>query len=333
MELGHFSLGDVTLRSGAVLTDAVLVYATWGKLNAAGDNCILLPTYYTGTHQSYAQLIGPGRALDPERYFIVSPNTFGNGVSSSPSHRPVGAMRAAFPAVDIHDNVTCQHRLLHEHLGVRHVALASGWSMGAMQSYYWAAAYPEMVQALLPVCGTARCWPLNRVFLEGVAAALRADGNYSGGAYLEPPVAGLKAFGRAYCGWAYSAPFFREALYRQLGAESLEAFLVQWEDEHLAFDAGDLLAMLTTWTNADIGTLPSVDYRAALARITARTIVMPCRYDAYFTAEEAAHEAAFIPGARVEALDSVYGHCAGAPGRFPVETAQIEHAMRELLAR
>ncbi len=335
MELGRFFLGDVALRSGAMLADAMLVHATWGRLNAAGDNCILLPTYYTGTHQSYARLIGAGRALDPERYFIVSPNMFGNGVSTSPSHRPAGVARAAFPGVDIHDNIACQHRLLTEHLGVKRIALATGWSMGAMQAYSWAAAYPEMVEALLPICGTARCWPLNRVFLEGVAAALRADGHYAGGTYLTPPVAGLKAFGRAYCGWAYSAPFFREALYQQLGAETLEAFLARWEDEHLAFDAGDLLAMLHSWANADIGTLPGCggDYRAALRRITARTIAMPCRYDAYFTAEEAAHEAGFIPGARVEVLDSAYGHCAGAPGRFPAETAKIEQAMRALLAR
>ena len=81
----QLELGDFELQSGQVLLRARLAYVTRGKLNTARDNVVVLPTFYTGTHRQNLALVGPGRALDPERYFIVIPNLFGNGVSSSPS--------------------------------------------------------------------------------------------------------------------------------------------------------------------------------------------------------------------------------------------------------
>lgn len=329
----RFELGDVRLQSGSILAQAFLGYEAYGELNAAGDNCVLLPTYYTGTSSSYQSIIGPGRALDPDRWFIVIPNMFGNGLSSSPSKLSTVEARAGFPAVSVVDNVLCQHRLLVEAFGVRSIALAAGWSLGAIQAYHWAAIYPEMVRTLLPICGSARCWPLNRIFLEGVSAALKADHDFAGGRYLKPPEKGLRAFGRVYAGWAYSAAFFRDRLYRNLGYDDLSAFLSAWEDEHLAWDANDLLAMLWTWSHADIGALSGCggDYRAGLARIRARTIVMPCAQDQYFTLEENRVEAVALKQAELRPIMSPYGHCAGAPGRFAEETAQVEAAMRELL--
>lgn len=326
-------LGDLPLQRGGVLRSARLAYATWGRLNAAGDNCIVFPTYYTGTHASNARMIGPGRALDPERWFIVVPDLFGNGLSSSPSNTPGAQGGADFPTVTVYDNVEAQYRLLFHELGVRRVALATGWSMGALQAWHWAAAYPELVDALLPFCGASRCWPINQVFLDGVRAALETDPVFASGHYTEAPVRGLKAFARVYAGWAYSPRFYREALYRAHGYPDLEHFLRFWEDDHLGWDANDLLAKLWTWRHADIGAHPRFggDWRAALASIRARTVLIPCTEDRYFTVEENALEAACVPGARLQPLDSPYGHVAGAPGRLPRETAFIEAALQSLL--
>ena len=83
-----FELGDVTLQSGAVLGNAKLGYKSYGTLGAARDNVIVLPTFYTGTHERNEGYLRTVPALDPERYFIVSVNLFGNGVSSSPSNTP-----------------------------------------------------------------------------------------------------------------------------------------------------------------------------------------------------------------------------------------------------
>ena len=327
------ALGDVPLDSGEILRDARLAYRTYGEPNAARDNCIVFPTYYTGSHDSNARMIGPGRALDPTRWFIVVPNLFGNGVSTSPSNAAPGQRGADFPHVTVADNVRCQHRLVREHLGVARVALATGWSMGALQAYQWAVDYPDYVARLLPFCGAARCSPHNRVFIEGVRAALRADPVYADGRYTHKPVAGLKAFGRVYAGWAYSQSFFREGLYRTLGLASIDEFLLAWEDEHLVWDANDLMAKLWTWEHADVSAAPRYagNLRAALGSIRARTIVMPGDQDLYFTLQDNREEAALIPRAELRPLHSPYGHCAGAPGRFPAETAFIEQALRDLL--
>ena len=100
------------------------------------------------------------------------------------------------------DNVVCQYRLLFEHLGVRRIALATAWSMVAFPAFHWAVLFPDLVHRLLPFCGSAKFWPQNYVFHEGVKAALTADNAFRGGSYTTPPQAGLRAFGRAYAGWA-----------------------------------------------------------------------------------------------------------------------------------
>lgn len=321
-----FPLGDVRLDCGAVLHGAALAFRSYGILAPAGDNAILLPCYYTGTSASYAPWIGPGRALDPTRHFIVATDIFAGGRSTSPSHAATPAARAAFPAVSIADNVRAQH-VLATALGIRRFALVAGWSMGALQAWQWAAAHPDMVAAILPVCGAARCWPGNRAFLEGVRAALTADPAWMGGAYETPPERGLRAFGRAYAPWAFSARFFRDELWRRQGHASLDALLVAWEEDHLTHDAADLLALLDTWATADL----APDWRSALARVTARAIVMPCDTDRYFTLEENGLEAALVPNAELRPLRSPMGHSAGAPGRWPEETAFVEAAIAELL--
>jgi homoserine O-acetyltransferase len=328
-------LGDLPLASGEVLRGARLAYATYGTLNDNRDNCIVFPTYYTGTHRSNARIIGAGKALDPSRYFIVVPGMFGNGLSSSPSNTQGDQAGGRFPRVTIRDNVEAQHRLVVQRLGVRRVELVTGWSMGALQAYQWAVSYPDLVERLLPFCGSARCWPQNWVFLEGVRTALTADPTYAGGCYTTPPTKGLRAFGRVYAGWAYSPAFFREQLYRNLGFEELEAFLKAWEEDHLEWDANDLLLKLWSWQHADPSAHPDFDgdLSAALGAVRARTIVMPCDTDRYFTLEENRIEAAMVPGSELRPFRSPYGHCAGAPGRFPAEMEFLDAAMKELLRR
>lgn len=297
------------------LAQASLVYASWGTLNAAGDNVLLLPSYYTGTHASYAPLIGPGKALDPARYFIVGTNLFGNGLSTSPSHG------VEFPRLGIEDNVHAQHALLR-HLGVTRIKLAAGWSMGAMQALHWAMLYPDMVANVVAVCGTAFCWPINTAFLSGIAPILEAVP-----AIDEQLALGL--FGRAYCGWAYSAAFFRAGLYRQLGFAAPAALLDDWAADHQTHRAADLLAALHAW--ADTARLPEAA-RAGLRRITARCFILPCDTDAYFTVQDAAFEASGIADATLLPLSSPYGHCAGAPGRFAAESARIEKILAQALS-
>jgi homoserine O-acetyltransferase len=328
-----YDLGDVTLQSGAVLRDAKLAYKTHGALNAARDNVIVIPTYYTGTHVSNDIYIETMPALDPERYFIISINMFGNGVSSSPSNTPAPQDGPRFPSTTLHDNVACQHRLLAEKFGVTHIALVVGWSMAACQSYQWGAQFPDMMDAILPYCGSARTSPHNIVFLDGAKAALEADSTFNGGDYTAPPKAGLKAFARVYAGWGFSQAFYRDGHYREQGYDTIDELLLDWEVEHLEWDANDLLHMLWSWQNGDISANDTYggNFESALGAIRARAILMPCTTDLYFPPADNEIELGHMPNAELRPFDSPWGHCVASPGERPEFSRFLNDAIAELL--
>jgi homoserine O-acetyltransferase len=328
-----FELGDIALQSGVVLPAAKLAYKTIGRLNPAGDNAVLIPSYYTGTHEGNEGYVAASRVLDPDRHFIVLTNLFGNGLSSSPSNTGAPFDGPRFPRVTLHDNVACQHRLLAEVLGVDRLALVMGWSMGALQSYQWAAQYPDKVAAILPFCGSAKCSPHNYVFLDGVRVALEADGNWNDGDWQVQPEKGLRAFGRVYAGWAFSQTFYREGHYRKLGFKTFEELLASWEQDNLAWDANDLLAKLWAWQQGDISAndLYQRDFPRALGAIRARAIVIPCTQDLYFPPEDNAIEVGHMAKAELRPFDSPWGHCVASPGNEPAFARFLDQAISELL--
>ncbi len=328
-----FDLGDVMLESGGTLVNARLAYKTYGQLDASCANVIVLPTFYTGTHVRNEGYIKAIDALDPSRYLIVSINLFGNGLSSSPSNAVAACAGPRFPVVTLGDNIACQYRLLTERLGVRRIALVAGWSMAGCQAYHFAAQFPDMVDAILPFCASAKTSPHNYVFLEGVKAALLADPDFNEGAYESPPQRGLKAFARVYAGWAFSQAFYREQLFREMGFDSIEELLCAWEQDHLTWDANNLLAKLDSWQRSDISANECYggNIVKALEAITARAILAPCTTDLYFPPADNALEAAHIPRAELRPFDSPWGHCVATPGRDRGFTRFLDQAITELL--
>jgi homoserine O-acetyltransferase len=335
MKLDYLSydLGDFKLQSGAVLPDAKLAYKIYGELNAAQDNVVILPTFYTGSHQRNEGFFGAGRAIDPARHYIVSVNLFGNGISSSPSNTPAPNHGADFPQITLYDNVRAQHALLTEKLGITQIALVTGWSMAGCQSFQWAAQYPDMVKAILPFCASAKTAEHNIVFLEGVKAALQADAVYADGYYQSPPVKGLKAFGRVYAGWAFSQTFFREKMYRLKGFDSAEALLQDWERDHLDWDANDLLSKIWSWQAGDISNQPTYggDFISALRAIQAKTIIIVCDDDLYFRVEDNEFEVKHIKHAELRIYQSPWGHCVASPGNSPDFQHFLDQSISELL--
>jgi homoserine O-acetyltransferase len=335
MDYEVFDLGDVVLQSGMTLHKAFLAYKTYGTLNGDKSNVIVYPTWYSGQHYDNEWLIGNGMALDPQNYFIIVPNMLGNGLSSSPSNTPPPFDKARFPPVSVYDTVRLQHQLVTQKFGIEKVALVTGWSMGAQQTFQWGASYPDMVERIAPFAGTAKTWPHNFVFLEGVKAALRADAAWNNGWYTQPPTTGLRAVGRVYAGWGFSQAFYREERYQDMGYHSLEDFLVgYWEGFFLKKDANNLLAMAWTWQHADISANPMYngDFEKALRSIKARAVVMPGRTDLYFTPEDNEYEAKLMPNATFRPIESIWGHFAGA-GVNPADTKFIDDNLKELLAQ
>ena len=276
-EVGEFKLGDFELQCGRVLPDAKLSMP-YGTLAADRSNVILYPTSYGAQHTDIDWLIGKDRVLDPTRYFIVIPNMFTNGLSTSPSNCvPMlggGRWRATRMSITCGRSDSCY-------------ASTSRW-----KRWRWCMAGPwahnrrcigvpcirMKVARICALCGTARTSPHNLVFIEGVKAALKGDPSWRDGYFAAHPAEGLRAMGRVYAGWAMSQAFYRESLWSAFGATSVEDYLVRfWEGNFLRRDSNDLLAQFRTWELSDISNnnVFHGDLSAALGAIKAHTALMP----------------------------------------------------------
>jgi homoserine O-acetyltransferase/O-succinyltransferase len=141
--------------------------------------------------------------------------------------------------------------------------------------------------------------------------------------------------GRVYAGWVFSAAFYAEGCYRDLGFPTLEEFLAGfWDGFFPRRDANDCLAMATTWQLADIGAGPEYggDFEKALSSIAAEAIVMPGETDLMFTVEQCEYEVRHMPNAELRPIRSIWGHAAGV-GFNPKDTEFLEANLRELLSR
>jgi homoserine O-acetyltransferase len=314
----------------------MLAYQTFGTLNAQKSNVILCMTPFGAHHTDIVWNVGSGRALDTDKYFVIITNLFGNGLSSSPSNAIEPFSGNRWPNFTIADNVRIQHKLLTEKFGIHSLELATGWSMGGLQAYEWAAAYPDMVKRLAVVCGAAKCSPHNQVFIEGVRATLTADTGFQNGSFTQRPERGLRAMARNYAAMAMSQTFYRQETWRQAGFSSLEDFLIMsWEANFLKRDANNLLSHMWTWQHASIAANDRFkgDFHAALRAITANTLLMPSVTDLYFQVEDNLLEAAHIPRAQLLPIQSVWGHRAGLPSANQDDAAFISQAIKDLLAQ
>jgi homoserine O-acetyltransferase len=313
-DLQLFDVPNVMLQKGGFLPLVRLAYRTLGTLNPARDNAILVPSWYTGTDaETEMFMVGPNRALDPGKYYIILTNLLGNGISSSPSNTPAPAELGRFPNVTVHDNVRLQHLLIREKLGIERLKLVTGWSMGACQTFQWAAQFPDMVANACPIAGSARTADYNKVFLLSLRRALQLDPVFDDGFYQRPPVAGLKAFAAIYAGWGTSEPFFRKHVFGAFGQRSLAEHVAGfWEPFFLRCDANNLLSQLWTWEQGDISDNPLYggDFVKALGAITARTIVLPVDNDRYFPPVDSEFEAKHIPNGELRVVASDWGHMA-----------------------
>jgi len=323
-EAGVFECGDVLLQRGGTLRNARIVYKTFGRLNAARDNLIVYPTSYSAHHTDIEWLVSPEHCLDPNRYFIVIPNMFTNGLSTSPSNYDDGH-GGEFPQVTTYDNVTQQRRLMNELFGVEQVKMVYGWSMGAQQAYHWAALFGASVERIVVNCGSAKTAPHNFVFLEGVRTTLLA---------ARTEEEGKRAMGRIYAGWALSQTFYRREMWRGLGFKDLEDFLVRsWEAGFLRRDMHDLLAQLWTWQHGDISAndLYRGDLAMALAGIKAKVLLMPSATDLYFQTDDNRGELPHLKDAHLVEIPSIWGHRAGNPRDNPEDQAFIDRQVTALL--
>ena len=308
---GAFDLQDFGLELGGTLPAARLVYRTHGTLSAARDNAVLFPHQYSGTPASLDRWVGPGRPLDPQRWFIICPGQLGNGESSSPSN-----FEAPFPNLTIGDDVEAQSRLLDD-LGIERIELALGFSMGAQQAWEWGVRFPARVRRLALFAGTAQTTWHGGLMVEASADALRTGG--------------LEAHARFWAATTLSPELFRRSSWRDAGFASVDDLVQRlFVDDFAGLDAENLLCQLGKWRRADVSRFTEGDLRTALGRVSARTFVIPFSHDAVFPAGDCEAEQALVPGSELRTVESIWGHYAWGPTE--AESLQIDHFLDELLA-
>jgi len=336
----EFVINDFKTESGTVLPKARVVYGTYGHLNAARDNVVLLPSHYMAKFRGYEWLIvdprHPDRALDPAKLFLVSTELFGNGSSTSPSNTPEPFHGPRFPVTTIRDNVEAVHRLLTEDLHITHVHAIIGFSMGAEQAFQWGVTYPNFADRIVATSGTAKCYGHGIARLEGQISALTADSAFNNGDYTAPPAKGLSAFGMVWAGWLYSQEWWRRELWRtdEKPGATLDQVLDHFRNGFIpGGDANDMILQARTWEQHDVGTTPGfhANVAEALRSLKAPVLYMPSATDLYFPVGDARYESGFMPHVTLLPIPSLWGHPAGA-GASPADKRFLNENIKKFLA-
>lgn len=336
-EIHEFVIANFRTESGVTLPQARVVYGTYGHLNAARDNVVLLPSHYMADCHGYEWLIGPDRALDTSKLFLVATELFGNGHSSSPSNTPEPFHGPRFPVTTIRDNVEAVHRLLTEELKVKHLRAIVGFSMGAQQAFQWGVSYPAFADKIVATAGTAKTYPHGVVRLEGQIAALTADAAFQNGDYTAPPTKGLEAFATVWTAWLFSQEWWRKELWRASSppGTTFEQTLHEFRTNFIpGADANNLILQCRTWEKHDVGATPGFngDVEKALRSIKAPFLYMPSETDLYFPIGDARYEAAMMSTVTLTPIPSLWGHTAGA-GPNPEDLKFLNEKIGKFLGR
>lgn len=304
------------LESGQVLPDLEIVYHTFGHLNAAADNVVWVCHALTANSDAadwWSGLIGQGKLLDPSRYFIVCANMLGSsyGSTSPLSIHPDTGVRygKAFPLITIRD-IVAAHRLLQAHLGIRKIKLALGGSMGGQQVLEWAIADPGLMEQICLMACNARHTAWGIAFNETQRMAIEADQTLwtnspnAGARGLEAARAIAMLSYRNYVSYNHSQTDLDERI-MDFRAGSYQRY--QGLKLSKRFHAWSYLSLSRSMDSHDVGRGRG-GVEAALAGIQAKTLVVGIQSDILFPIEEQATLASGIPGARLEVIDSPYGH-------------------------
>jgi homoserine O-acetyltransferase len=325
-----FSEGDFKLESGETIRDFAISYVTHGTLNEKKSNAVLMVTALGGNHHRLDFMIGPGKALDPEKYFIICTDAIGNGLTTSPSNSKAQP-RMNFPKFAIRDMVESQYRLLKEKFGIDHVVAVVGPSMGGMQALQWGVSHPDFMDALVAMVPLAKTPAWSVAVVEATRKAIMTDPAWKDGNYDAPPEKGVRLWRDILNLLSARTPDMYAAQFKN-GMDALP-WMEQQENAALkVFDANDYIYQTWAYERHDVGTTAGFngDTAKALASIKARTLILTGTKDLLNPEFEPIEAGKNIPNVKILTISpgTVTGHAA-AGGFMP---ADVEFLNREAAA-
>src|ERR1700723_69423 len=269
-----YSEGDLKLESGEAIKDFSISYVTNGKLNEKKSNAILMVTAIGGNHHRIDFMIGPGKALDPDKYFIICTDAIGNGLTTSPSNSR-SQPRMSFPKFTIRDMVESQYRLLKEKFGIDHVVAVVGPSMGGMQTLQWGVSHPDFMDALVAMVPLAKTPAWSVAVVEATRKAIMEDAAWKDGNYEAPPEKGIRLMRDILNLLSARTPDMYSAQFTN-GMDALPWMEAQETAVMKAFDANDWIYQTWAYERHDVGTTPGFngDTAKAMASIKAKTLIL-----------------------------------------------------------
>jgi homoserine O-acetyltransferase len=316
---------DFTFENGEHMPELRVGYVSYGTLNAARDNLLLVLPGTSNTRFSSLEHIGPGRAYDTDRYYVVCTDAIGGGSSS----QPADGLGGSFPRYSIRDMVRAQLHLVEQGLGLGpsgRIAVLAGASMGAFQTLEWLIQYPGSVDKAVLLVPATRGGRLFRVTTARMFELIRLDRRWQDGGYDEQPLDGLRAAGRHYYPWTVSDAYIElhEPVELDQEIERMGEGFAKW-------DAWSITRRYEASTAHDIGVPWGGDIAAALARVKARVLVLPCKQDRLLGVEGARQIAAGIAGSVYSEVDSWKGHTAWRPEPGSLQTQFVTKEIRQFL--
>jgi homoserine O-acetyltransferase len=311
------SLGTCRLASGAVIPECRIAYRAFGRLNAARNNAVLIPTWLLGRSEQWLDMLGPDKLVDTTRFYTIVVDAFANGNSSSPSNTPT-AGRAAFTDLTIADMVEAQHRFVTENLRLTRLHAVMGISMGGMQSFEWAVRYPDFMDVVIPIVGAPRVGSFD--MLEWTMAASMIENGRRAGISDDTLWLGVQRQNDAFLRTPAEVDATRwDTLAADVRAGA--AYLQQ----HWSLD--DFVAQLHAILRHDVSARFGGDMTRAAAQVRARMLVVYSWDDHMVTAGPAA-EFARLANADTLVIASRCGHLSPA-----CDAARVDPVVREFLAR
>ncbi len=310
-------LGVCKLVSGQQINHCRLGYRTWGKLNAQRSNAVLFPTWFSGTSADLAASVGADKLIDPAKYFVVSIDAFGDGVSSSPSNSAT-QHGPDFPAFTVQDMVNAEHRLATETLQLTHVHAVMGISMGGQQTFEWMVDYPHFMDEAIPIVGSPRPNSRDLLLYRTDIEAIKTDPAWQHGSYAHPPPVSV-----AELIWQLNLTTPANFARTHPPATFARDYAKWRAGGILPFDANDWLAQLDAIIHLDVAHGGSLENAAK--RVKAKVLIVSSAQDHMVNPRPPLDFARLI-GAKTFVLEGDCGHLANG-----CEAARLDPVVRAFL--